>query len=295
MMTSRSQPYALPANGEIDICDEDDWTRVRDRKEKKRIQNRVAQRTYRYRMKQRLGELQSRLDQQNSQNAALSARSLGNVTENGRETTTHQPPEQSDPADSLLQRPKPNDESNVTHFKMAQPYEHQQQPVQMRQNYIDPKLMTKCTPPGHMFESAGQPTMQLSNFETLRQRAPIGTYGRLDQKPQGFQAILQEGIRYQMQLLDKMSMGIPEGGRLELMRYREQLVAMLQNNLGIGQDMNHGAATFAADTSDMINFDFGTTDDDCQLGLNTPMSQGQCQSWQPHTSSPDQGLQHPQL
>jgi hypothetical protein len=41
------QPYALPSAGEIKLSAEDDWTKVKDRKEKKRIQNRVAQRTYR--------------------------------------------------------------------------------------------------------------------------------------------------------------------------------------------------------------------------------------------------------
>ncbi|CAG9955359.1 unnamed protein product [Clonostachys rosea f. rosea IK726] len=50
---------ALPRNGEL--REENDWTKVKDPKEKKRIQNRMAQRTYRHRMKARLGELQARL------------------------------------------------------------------------------------------------------------------------------------------------------------------------------------------------------------------------------------------
>ncbi|KAH7324590.1 hypothetical protein B0I35DRAFT_475824 [Stachybotrys elegans] len=52
---------------------EDDWTRVKDPKEKKRIQNRVAQRTYRHRMKARLGELQARLDSHEGKNSSAGA------------------------------------------------------------------------------------------------------------------------------------------------------------------------------------------------------------------------------
>ncbi|KAM0256216.1 hypothetical protein ACHAQJ_005087 [Trichoderma viride] len=46
----------------VHLREEDDWTKVKDPKEKKKIQNRVAQRTYRHRMKARLGELQARLE-----------------------------------------------------------------------------------------------------------------------------------------------------------------------------------------------------------------------------------------
>jgi precorrin-6x reductase len=41
---------ALPRNGEL--REENDWTKVKDPKEKKRILNRMAQRTYRIRRKE---------------------------------------------------------------------------------------------------------------------------------------------------------------------------------------------------------------------------------------------------
>ncbi|GME55539.1 Basic-leucine zipper (bZIP) transcription factor [Neofusicoccum parvum] len=52
--------YSLPNTNGLTLPPEDDWTRAKDRREKKKIQNRVAQRTYRQRMKARLGELQAR-------------------------------------------------------------------------------------------------------------------------------------------------------------------------------------------------------------------------------------------
>ncbi|KAG5977693.1 hypothetical protein E4U55_006603 [Claviceps digitariae] len=68
---------SLPNPKELSI--EDDWTRVKCPKEKKRIQNRVAQRTYRHRMKARLGELQARLDSHERQRMEQIAHCTGDV------------------------------------------------------------------------------------------------------------------------------------------------------------------------------------------------------------------------
>ncbi|ESA42494.1 hypothetical protein NCU01074 [Neurospora crassa OR74A] len=66
-----AHPYSLPDLTQTKLSVEDDWTKVKDRKEKKRIQNRVAQRTYRYRMKARLGELQQKLEYHERNKATL--------------------------------------------------------------------------------------------------------------------------------------------------------------------------------------------------------------------------------
>ncbi|KAK7219440.1 hypothetical protein V2G26_007443 [Clonostachys chloroleuca] len=71
---------ALPRNGEL--REENDWTKVKDPKEKKRIQNRMAQRTYRPRMKARLGELQARLDSHEGRRSSETPSELGPSTLN---------------------------------------------------------------------------------------------------------------------------------------------------------------------------------------------------------------------
>ncbi|KAL4983954.1 hypothetical protein BDW68DRAFT_25630 [Aspergillus falconensis] len=63
--------YALPST--LYLSPEDDWTHIKDRKVKKRIQNRVAQRTYRQRMKARIAELQARVDQNEGNSTRQSA------------------------------------------------------------------------------------------------------------------------------------------------------------------------------------------------------------------------------
>ncbi|KAL4993862.1 hypothetical protein BDV10DRAFT_189553 [Aspergillus recurvatus] len=72
---SSKQPYiplyALPST--LYLSPEDDWTHIKDRKVKKRIQNRVAQRTYRQRMKARIAELQARVDQNEGSSRRQSA------------------------------------------------------------------------------------------------------------------------------------------------------------------------------------------------------------------------------
>ncbi|KAL6903113.1 hypothetical protein GGI43DRAFT_401273 [Trichoderma evansii] len=60
-LAKKKKQVVLP-NYPVYMREEDDWTKVKDPKEKKKIQNRVAQRTYRHRMKARLGELQARLE-----------------------------------------------------------------------------------------------------------------------------------------------------------------------------------------------------------------------------------------
>ncbi|KAH7246728.1 hypothetical protein BKA59DRAFT_398320 [Fusarium tricinctum] len=92
MAPTSSNPglYSLPDRNEVQLSAEDDWTRVKGRKEKRRVQNRVAQRSYRSRMKTRLEELQSQLQTYERQ------KSKGEVE--GRDTSPSSPPPSSSAA-----------------------------------------------------------------------------------------------------------------------------------------------------------------------------------------------------
>ncbi|KAK2052502.1 hypothetical protein LY76DRAFT_335152 [Colletotrichum caudatum] len=63
--TMNPRPYSLP--GVSKLSPEDDWTGIENRKEKKKLQNRVAQRVYRHRMKERIKMLQDRLEYHETQ------------------------------------------------------------------------------------------------------------------------------------------------------------------------------------------------------------------------------------
>ncbi|EAW20682.1 bZIP transcription factor [Aspergillus fischeri NRRL 181] len=93
--------YALP--NPVDLSPEDDWTRIKDRKMKNRIQNRVAQRTYRQRMKSRIVELQARVEQNEGNSKRQSA-------------VDEEPFADSDPLDVVTQ---PNLSSTMAHMTTA--------------------------------------------------------------------------------------------------------------------------------------------------------------------------------
>lgn len=232
-----TQPYALPTNGEIKLGTEDSWTNAMDRKEKKRIQNRVAQRSYRHRMKTRLGELQSQLEcyeSQNQQNRAenndddaeattlpLSLNTQGTGSNQTSAIETMTPRSQSHPAENSV----------MAQFEILQHLQSQiqnlvpGQSTPRQQPDVDPTLLNTAQP---VF------TQPVPAFNNPQQTS------------------------HMLQLL--------ESSCTNLLAQRDQLAAIMQHTGGVCADamqsVEYTSASHTPDPKDNgMDFDWGPTED----------------------------------
>ncbi|KAH7042264.1 hypothetical protein B0J12DRAFT_579556 [Macrophomina phaseolina] len=192
---STSEPtYSLPTTNGLTMPPEDDWTRVKDRKEKKRIQNRVAQRTYRQRIKARLGELQARVDFHEERSASLQRTDnpdgkSGSVEARGTSPTSTQ----ALPTTRSRTSPSPNPSDNTV--------------SQTQQNFNAPQVEAND------HDGLFLPPAQIFNNTLFPQKAPQPSHGHppraladmASQEPNMSPEFMQECLRFQMQLISKLT------------------------------------------------------------------------------------------
>ncbi|EKG10383.1 Basic-leucine zipper (bZIP) transcription factor [Macrophomina phaseolina MS6] len=193
--TSTSEPtYSLPTTNGLTMPPEDDWTRVKDRKEKKRIQNRVAQRTYRQRIKARLGELQARVDFHEERSASLQRTdSPGGKSGSVEARGTSPASTQALPTTRSTTSPSPNPSDNTG--------------PHTQHNFNAPHV--EATDHDGLF----LPPAQIFNNTLFPQKAPQPCHGHppraladmANQEPNMSPEFMQECLRFQMQLISKLT------------------------------------------------------------------------------------------
>ncbi|OAQ83764.1 basic-leucine zipper (bZIP) transcription factor [Purpureocillium lilacinum] len=224
--SSNPGPYSLPDKDEVQLSAEDDWTRVKDRKEKKRIQNRVAQRSYRSRMKARLGELQSRLQAHEEQKAKEEAErcdpsppSPPSSSATGLHLHTTPPSGNNaganDTEPSSINSASPPTPPDVVgdldpsqHAKAIDQFSHQ---MDMAGNddsqwFLDStSLLQHGDTSSYIQPSVPTPPVSLSQCPPMPAYMPEGPRNPNDGPASLSQSILQDCLRFQIQLLAKIN------------------------------------------------------------------------------------------
>ncbi|KND86913.1 hypothetical protein TOPH_08461 [Tolypocladium ophioglossoides CBS 100239] len=296
--STTSGPYSLPDKDEMQLSAEDDWTRVKDRKEKKRIQNRVAQRSYRSRMKARLGELQSRLQYHEDQRAKedserqdLSPMSPPSPSNNGSLITPPSsnihvaPLQEPDPSSTASSSPPtPPDVSSEMgatpqHAKTLGNFAPQQMDVASTESspwFIDSSsLMQHGDPSSYAQPSIPTPSVTIPHTPNPMMSAfmPQCQRGAAEGTSNLSQSILQDCLRFQMQLLTKKN--TPDNISVA---QREELLSTMQNM--VFSNASHIAR--ANSYGGMSATDFPTVDDRLKL---TPGQDVPNMPWKPMLQS----------